>query len=116
MILAPIGAAPGGSEIWNLSGIQFKSGLTTYMLKFSLLSRKMWISWPRVGFAEAGDYYSPVAAPPGGFRVHILVGGCSFMLSGMFMTRINYKTLCCNLFVVLPALDRIILISYTFVP
>ena len=28
------------------------------------------------------------------------------MLSYMFMTRINHKTLCCNLFVVPPALDR----------
>ena len=69
----------------------------------------MWILWPRGDFGDVGDPLRSLGAPPGGFRAHILVGGCSFMLSHMFKTRINHKTFCCNLFVVPPALDRTII-------
>ena len=59
-------------------------------------------------FAVAGDPSRTLGVPPGGFRAHILMGGCSFILTHMFPTRINHKTFCCNLFVVPPALYRTI--------
>ena len=93
----PLGG-PRGSKVWNLSGIQFKSLSTTCLPTFSFLSPIMLILWPRGCFSETGDPLSSLGAPQGGFRAHILVEGCSFMLSHMFMTRINHKTFCCNLF------------------
>ena len=89
---------PRGPKVWNLSGIQFKSLSTTCLPTFSFLSSIMLILWPRGCFSETGDPLSSLGAPQGGFRAHILVEGCSFMLSHMFMTRINHKTFCCNLF------------------
>ena len=76
----------------------------------------MWTSWSKGGFAEAGDHYSPFGALPGGFQAKIVVEGSSFVLSHIFLSRTNHKTMYYNLFVVLPALDQIILIPYTFVP
>ena len=76
----------------------------------------MLILWPRGCFSETGDPLSSLGAPQGGFRAHILVEGCSFMLTHMFTTRINHKTFCCNLFVVPPALYRTIMRLFPIVP
>ena len=99
---------PRAPKVWNLSGIQIISLLTACSPNFNLLAPKIPILWPRGGFADAGDPLRTLGAPQGGFRAHILVEGCSFMLTHMFTTRINHKTFCCNLFVVPPALYRTI--------
>ena len=97
---------PRAPKVWKLSGIHIISLPTACRPNFSLLALKIQILWSRGDFADAWDPSRTLGAPPGLFRAYILVGGCSFILTHMFPTRINHKTFCCNLFEVPPALYR----------